>query len=636
MRRFAVVLGILVLAPVLTFQAAPAADDKPEKKADKTSKTDKKADKADKKAEPKPRIAVFRLKSSLKESPADDTFIFGTPPVSLKDLVIRLKKAKDDAAVKSVVILYEGGSAGSAQIEELRQAMQGVRDAGKDIYTHTDSLSLREYVLLSGASRISVVPTGDVWITGLYAEVPYLRGLLNLLGVEPDYLHCGAYKSASEIFMRYGPSPEAERMQNWLLDGLYQTYVDLIAKGRKVDAAKVRDWIDNGPYIAEQARQAGLIDAVEHREAFEQMLKDKYGKDVIFDHKYGQKKQPNVDFSSPFGFLKVWSDMLNESQKKKTGKNAVAIVYVEGAIVLQSNEGGMLLGGGEEAVAGKIRKALDDAAKDDSIKGVVLRVNSPGGSAVASEIMLNATRRVKAKKPFVVSMGDVAASGGYYVTCAADTVFADTATITGSIGVVGGKFATNGMWKKVGITFKSYQRGKNADLISTAKVFTPEQRERMQAWMDEIYGVFKQHVVDARGKRLKKPIDELAGGRVYTGKQALELGLVDKIGTLQDAINFVAAKANIKDYDIRVVPEPKNFLEQLIEESSGGKDNPHQLDATARRAPAAGTTLMELAMPYLKHLDPQRLAAVKQALGRLQLIQQEGAVLMMPEYILPR
>ena len=633
MRRFAVVLGVLVLVPVLTFQGAPAAEDKPEKTADKTEKTDKKTDK---KAEPKSRIAVFRLKSRLKESPADDTFAFGSPPVALKDLVARLKKAKEDAAVKAVVMFVEGGAAGSAQVEELREAMCGLRDAGKDIYTHADSLTLGQYVLLSGASRISIVPTGDVWITGLYGESPYVRGLLNLLGVQPDFLHCGAYKSASEIFMREGPSPEAEQMQNWLLDSLYNTYLDLIAKGRKVSADQVRGWIDNGPYSADKARQAGIIDAVEHREAFEKMLKDKYGKDVVFDHKYGQKKQPNIDFSSPFGFLKVWSDMLNESQKKKTGKNAVAIVYVDGPIVLASSDG-LLFGGGVEAVGSKIRKALDEAADDDAIKAVVLRVDSPGGSAVASEIILNATKRVKAKKPFVVSMGDVAGSGGYYVSCAADTVFADETTITGSIGVVGGKMATNGMWQKAGITFKAYQRGRNADLLSSAHVFTPEQRERMQAWMDEIYGVFKQHVVDIRGKRLKKPIEELAGGRVYTGKQALELGLVDKIGSLQDAITFVAAKANVKDYDIRVVPEPKNFLEQLIEESSGGKDNPHSLDASVRGTSAPRTpSLVELAMPYLKQLDPQRIAAVKQALGRLQLIQQEGAVLMMPELILPR
>src|SRR5262249_621895 len=153
-----------------------------------------------------------------------------------------------------------------------------------------------------------------------------------------------------------------------------------------------------------------------------------------------------------------------------------------------------------------------------------------------SEIILDATRRVKAKKPFVVSMGDVAGSGGYYVACGADTIFADASTITGSIGVVSGKFMTTEMWKKVGVTFKAYQRGKNAGMLGSGRVFTREEKARMQAWMDNIYDVFKGHVVAIRGKKLKKPIDELAGGRVYTGRQALELGLVDRIGTLRDAI----------------------------------------------------------------------------------------------------
>src|SRR5205085_5197410 len=194
---------------------------------------------------------------------------------------------------------------------------------------------------------------------------------------------------------------------------------------------------------------------------------------------------------------------------------AVAVVYVDGPIVIGGGTPSPFGGATARAVA--VRKALDEAARDDSVKAVVLRVDSPGGSAVASEIILDATRRVKAKKPFVVSMGDVAGSGGYYVACGADTIFADESTITGSIGVVSGKFATNDMWKKVGVTFHAYQRGKNAGILATDKVFTPEERKRMQAWMDEIYDVFKGHVVAIRGKKLKKPIDELAGGRVYTG-----------------------------------------------------------------------------------------------------------------------
>ena len=176
-----------------------------------------------------------------------------------------------------------------------------------------------------------------------------------------------------------------------------------------------------------------------------------------------------------------------------------------------------------------LRKALDEAAADDTIKAVVLRVDSPGGSATASEIILDATKRVKAKKPLVVSMGNVAGSGGYYVACGPTRSYADEATITGSIGVVGGKLATTDMWNKIGINWKEYGRGAQRRRSSARPRRSPSRNaSKMQAWMDEIYGVFKDHVVAIRGTKLKKPIDELAGGRVYTGRQALELGLVDK------------------------------------------------------------------------------------------------------------
>jgi protease-4 len=593
------------------------------------------ADKEDKQAESsKATIPVFRLTGALTEAPAEDTIFFAsTKAVSLKDLVARMEQAAKDDAVKAVVILQEGGSTGAAQKEELRQAMAKLRAAGKEVYAHADSLSMGDYVLLSGASRISVVPTGDLWITGLHTELPYVRGLLDKLGVKPDFLTCGDYKSAAEIFLREGPSPQADEMENWLLNGLYDTYVQLIARGRGAAPAKVRAWIDNGPYSAEKAKEAGLIDAVEHRQAFEALLKSKYGKDVVFDKKYGKKKPPSIDLSSPFAMFKIMGELMGESQKSKGGKNAVGIVYVDGPIVLGGGQDSPFEG--SMARSSEIRKALDQAARDKSIKAVVLRVDSPGGSAVASEVILAATKRLKAKKPFVVSMGDVAASGGYYVSCGSDVIFADDATITGSIGVVGGKFATNPMWKKIGVTFKEYKRGANAGLLSTADVWSAGEREKMQSWMNDVYGVFKGHVTAVRGSRLKKPIDKIAGGRVYTGRQALELGLVDRIGTLQDAIHYVAEQAKLTDYDVRVVPKPKNFVERLVEEISGEKDEPEGLELSARFPLTHAPSLAELALPYLQHLDPQRVRAVKTALQRLQLMQREGAVLMMPEILFP-
>jgi protease-4 len=610
MRRFIVLSFALLLAPA----GAPLAQAAP--------------------PDGKATVAVFDMHGSVGETPGNEMLsLFGDKPTSFKDLVARIRKAGDDEGVKAVVLLSDSTGLGAAQIEEVRQAIKHIRSKDKQVYAYADSLNMKDYVLISGSSRISVVPTGDVWAMGLNGSAPYIRGLLDKIDVKPEYLTCGAYKSAAEIFMRKGPSPEAERMQNWLLDSTFDTYVKLIAEGRGVSPDKVRAWINDGPYVAERAKKAGLIDAVEHRQDFQALLQQKFGREVVFNKKYGEKRPPKLDFSSPFAMFKIWGDLLGGGTKKKKGKNGIAIVYVDGPILLGKGEASLL--GGVAAYSSPIRKALDEAARDDTVKAVVLRVDSPGGSAVASEIIMHATKRVKAKKPFVVSMGDVAGSGGYYVACGSDVIFADASTITGSIGVVAGKFVTTKMWNDIGITFKEYKRGKYADLLSSSRPFTPEERARVQKWMDDIYDVFKGHVEAIRGKRLKKPIDELAGGRVYTGKQALELGLVDKLGSLQDAIEYVAKEAKLTDYDVRVIPRPRNLLEELLEDAAGGKENPHELGTAPRRLTLRPNfSLLDLAMPYLRKLDPDRAAAVKTALLRLQLIQQEGVVMMMPEMLI--
>jgi protease-4 len=606
----AAVLWSAVLALMLVASRAPAAP-------------------AEQTTEEKPRsiVAVFRLDGPVTEVPADDVLqMFGPPGASLKDLVMRLSKAAGDPEVKAVVVLPETGLLGSAQIEELRAALAAFRKQGKEIFVHADSLMLGQYLLACGASRISVVPTGMLLIPGLHASSIHVRGLLDKIGVKPDILTEGAYKSAAELFMRDQPSPEADEMMNWLLDSWYASFKEQIAQGRKVDAAKVQGWLGDGLFTAEQAKASGLIDAVEHRQDFEAMLKERYGQDVVFDKKYGRKGQPELDFASPWDFIKLWAQLFGTPTKKAEAKPAVGIVYVNGPI----QEGkGDAFGGELGAFSSDVREALEKAAADDSVKVVVLRIDSPGGSATASEVILDATRRLKARKPFVVSMGDVAGSGGYYVACAADTVFADATTLTGSIGVLGGKLATTEMWRKIGVTFKEYKRGQNAGIFSTEDVFTESERARVRASLDEIYDDFKKHVTDIRGKRLKKPIEDLAGGRVYTGKQALDLGLVDRLGTLNDAVAFAAGEAKLKSYDVRVVPEPKNFLERLTERASGGKDKSGHVSSAAGE-----NSLLKLAAPYLQNLDPQRTAAIASVFSRLEILHKEGVVLTMPEFLL--
>jgi protease-4 len=582
-------------------------------------------------------IAVFKLDGVVLESPqAPDLFSLGQPQVSLLDLVRRIRAAGTDDAVKAIVILAEGARMGPAQIEEISQAISYARAKHKDVYVRADSMMTGQYMLASSATRISMVPNGDLMMLGLHMEQPYIRGLLDKIGVKPDFIHMGAYKSASELFMRDGPSPEADAMHNWLMDSLYKSIVDDIAQGRKVPADKVKSWIDQGLYTSEQAKTDGLIDAVEQRDALDQVLKKKYGENLTYDRRYGEPKRPQIDLSNPFALFKVIGEIMGGQKKSAApGKPAVGIVYVDGMIVPGSKRPS-LFGSSGVAYSDEIAKALKQAGDDGSIKAVVLRVDSPGGSATASEIILDACKRLKAKKPLVVSMGDVAGSGGYYVSLGTDTIFADSTTITASIGVVGGKIATTDMWKKIGITFKSYDRGKSADLLSSDNVWTDPQRQKVTAWMQSVYDAFKQHVMDARGQKLKKPLDDIAGGRVYTGKQALDLGLVDKIGTLQDAIDFAADRANLtREWDVRVVPQPQSPLEELIRQSSGEEENQdqHSLLGSDRPQLGSGSTpdLLSLAAPYLQHVDPERARAVRSVLMQLQLLGREGVIMAMPE-----
>ncbi len=580
-----------------------------------------------------PKIVHFSLSGRLLERPAGDVLMLTMkPPISLHELIERMKKARTDDAVKAVVVTFDKPIMGFAQLQEVREAIEQLKAADKEVYVHADMMNTGLYCLACSASHVSVVPTGDVWLTGLYSEAVYLRGLLDKIGVEPDFIQMGDYKSAAEPLTNKRPSEKAEEMMNWLFSGLYDSLVGMIANSRGLDEPQVRKIIDNGPYTAEQALEAGLIDSVQHRQDFVADLKERYGQHAKFVSRYGEDEGPDLDFSNLFSAVMSLIDELSKTATK-TAKPAVGIVYVVGPIMVGEEEPSPF-GGADEARSTSIRKALDEAARDPSIKAVVLRVDSPGGSALASEIIWDATQRVKQKKPFVVSMGNVAASGGYYVSCGADAIFADDATITASIGVIGGKLVTTGMWDKLGVSWFPYQRGENADLFNTSRHFSDKHRKVITDYMDNIYSVFKAHVEQGRGKKLTKPLDEIAGGRVFTGRKALALGLVDRLGSLHDAIKFAADQAKVSTYDVRVLPKPKNMLERLIEMfSRGEKEQELSLGETSGgRLNLIGDSspLRDVILPLLQEIDPQRARALRQGLIRVQLIHDESVITMMP------
>ncbi|MGE5293481.1 MAG: S49 family peptidase, partial [Solirubrobacterales bacterium] len=355
-------------------------------------------------AEPAPSIvAHFHLGGEVTESPVGDPFgLMASQVTSLKDLVARLDKAASDAKVKAVILTYDGMSLGFGQLQEIRQAIGRVQDAGKKVYVHAEGMSTFAYGLLCAGDRLSVAPQSALWLIGFYAESPYVKGLLDKIGVQGDFMHMGDYKSAAEMLTRTGPSEAAEENLNWLYDSWYDSLVSMVAKSRDKTPEQVREVLDHGPYMAEQAAQMGLIDAVETQDEFLAHMKQGIEGTVKIDNRYGEKAGPEVNFANPFAFFSVLSELLKPPQTSH--KDAVAVVYVTGTILPGYGQRS-LFAAVEGAFSGDIRKALHSAANDSSVKAVVMRVDSPGGSAEASEVILNATRQVRDKNPLIFSKG---------------------------------------------------------------------------------------------------------------------------------------------------------------------------------------------------------------------------------------
>ncbi len=577
---------------------------------------------------PPPVAAHFHLSGTLTETPLVDPFNLAAGQVtSLKDLIEKMDKTAEDDQVEAVVLTYDSMSLGFGQLEEIRNAVERIEEAGKMVYVHAEGMNIFVYAMLCAADDISLAPHSIIMFTGIYTESVYVKSLLDKIGVQADFLAMGDYKSAAEMLTRTGPSEPAAENIDWLLDSYYESLIIMIAESRGMTDGQVKELIDNGLFLAEEALDNDLVDAIETREQFLARLKEDLGDDLKIDNNYGIEKKQQINIASPFALFGVLAEML--SPPKKEQKDTVGLIYIDGTIISghsQPNPFGSTGG----AYSGDIRKALEKAAEDDTVKVVVMRVDSPGGSAEASEVILNAAKRVRTNKPVIVSMGNVAGSGGYYVSCGADYIFADAVTVTASIGVVGGKLITTDMWGKLGVNWVPHKRGANADFFTSAKMFDEPQREMLNKLMLDIYEVFKGHVAEGRGDKLAKDLEDMAGGRVYTGKQALELGLVDEIGGLKDAVEYAAAKVSITDYDVRVIPRPKDFITQLMEDFSGEGEKPSDISTSNVTTMLTSHPTFAPLLDILRKTEPQRAKALYQALQRVELIRTESVIMMMP------
>ncbi len=526
----------------------------------------------DKKAEEKTKptsIAHIRISGSLGEGVAIAEPLFSSMQETLKDKIDRIKKASTDTTVKGLLLEIDGVDVGWGKLDELTEALNNFKKSGKKIYSYLEAGEMKDYLLALSSDKIILPESGWLMLTGLRAEVTFYKEMLEKIGAQADFLKVGDFKSAIEPYTRTTMSESSRKQMESMLDDFYEKSIVARIKqergSKKWAAEDIRKIIDNGPYTAKKAAELGLVDMVGYfpsvTDAFKKELKVD---DITLLKNYGKNKVDEIDFSNPFALLKLFATPTISSNSKPK----IAVIYATGAINTGKSEQSFL--GSESCGSTSMIQAIKQAENDKSVKAIVLRVDSPGGSALASDLIW--AELMRCKKPIIASMSDVAASGGYYICMAASKIYAEPGTITGSIGVFGGKINMGGTYAKLGITSEVITRGANANLFSSTSSFSKSEREAMTKLIDDCYDQFLTKALTGRekaGSKLdRKTLEGLAGGRVWTGRQAKANGLIDELGTMQDAIKMAAKLGGLpanSDPELLLLPKGKSFLDSFLE-----------------------------------------------------------------------
>ena len=461
---------------------------------------------------------------------------------SLSELIGLLNYAKKDSNIKGIYIKCAENPNGYAATEEIRKALIDFKKSNKFIVAYAETISQKGYMMANVADQIYTHPQGGMEWSGFNYETMFLKGLIDKLEIEPQIFYAGKFKSATEPF-RYTQMSEANKLQTGIwLNSIYNNFIQGAAEMRNLNADSIKAFANEGKVQnAKDALKYKLVDGL----IYDDQLKKIIG-----------KKLRLVD-ETKISFVSI-NNYAESIALRGTGSGKIAVIYADGDVVMGKGQ--------NEAIASDDYRALIQKIRNDkSIDAVVLRVNSPGGSALASDIIWREIDLLKKEKPVVVSMGDVAASGGYYIACGADSIFADANTITGSIGVFSvipnaEKFLKN----KLGITFDRVKTGQYADAPSATRSLTITEQRFLQAGVDSVYFTFTSRVATGRQKSVAY-IDSIAQGRVWTGADAIKVGLVDKIGTLNDALASAAKMAKLKGYSIKSYPESRSFIEEFFE-----------------------------------------------------------------------
>jgi protease-4 len=469
-----------------------------------------------------------------------------TPP-TLRSTVDLIRRAKTDTRVKVLVIRLAGAGPLWAQVQEVRAAVEDFKTSNKPVVAYLEAPTTAEYYIATAATRIVMMPAGQLDLAGVASYELFFRGALDKMGVVPDLLHIGDYKSASNTFTERGFTPAHREMTESINRDWYNEIVSAVSRGRKVTVDVARRLVDEGPYLADEALKAGLVDSLAYD-------------DQLDDTAPIQGTQPLTTAT----YSRV-------ATTPATGGGRIALLYAVGTIASGDSSfdspTGVVLG--SDTFVEWVRKVRIDP----NIAAVVVRIDSPGGSAIASEVIWRELMLTRAVKPLIVSMGDVAASGGYYIAAPAHAIFAQPGTLTGSIGVVTGKFVLEGGLEKLGVTTATVSHGRSAEIYSPFRTFSEAERTKLEEQMRAVYDLFVKRVAEGR-QQTTAAIDAVAQGRVWTGHRARELGLVDELGGLDDAIRAAAERAKLdpaRGISLSVYPAKRTIYELLSDQLSGSQ-----------------------------------------------------------------
>ncbi len=518
---------------------------------------------------------ALELKGEVPDAPQPGSLLADPnefPPV-VTEITGAIRKAAADDRIRGLYLEVDAPSIGWAGYEEIRTALVDLRAAGKPCVAYSETWTMGGYYVGSACDVVAMAPAGIVLVNGFSVHTTFYAGTFEKIGVKAEMLHVGDFKSAVEPYERTAPSEPAAEAMNALLDSLWGTVVAQIAQDRKLSVEELSARIDRPSLSPQRAVEAGLVDVLAYPDQLRARLheidqegwKDRLAEPVTED-------QDAIDER----FTKFSSYVAELRTLEQAGGSKIAVLHADGPIMSGEDGGGLF---SQAALTDSaFHDWIEDVLEDDDVKAVVVRVNSPGGSALASDMMWHDLLRVKASgRPVVVSMGNYAASGGYYISAPADWIVAQPTTLTGSIGVFGGKLTFNGTYEKLGLTEHAYERGAEADLLSTLEPFSPEGRESYQGFLDDFYETFLGKVTE--GRELERDaVHAVAQGRVWSGTQALEHHLVDELGGLDVAVTKAKELASLDEVTLERWPKRKGFFDLLMED----------LDANAR---------IELALP---------------------------------------